>query len=205
MKTSLSNPLRRVTGSFIVFCWWLALSGVPAAAQGTRAAQAQGQQEAPTYQIGTVTVKFVGTPIVNEQVVRANMQVREGGELDDAMLDRDIRSLYKTGLFEFIEIKREAVSDKVFNLVVEVTPKFRVLSIRFEGNKRVKSRRLEKEIKTRPNSALDERQVKEDAEKIRQYYQKTGYNQVSINYTIERDRVTSFGTVIFKIKEGEKL
>ena len=203
MKTSLSNPLSRVTGSFIVLCCWLALSGVPAVAQGARAAAAQG--EAPVYQVGTVTVKFIGTPIVNEQVVRANMQVREGGELDDAMLDRDIRSLYRTGLFEFIEIKREAVSDRVFNLVVEVTPKFRVLAIRFEGNKKVKSRRLEKEIKTKPNVALDERQVKEDSEKIREYYQKTGYNQVAVNYTIERDRATSFGTVIFKIKEGERV
>jgi len=165
----------------------------------------QTRAEAPQYKVGTITVKFVGTAIVNEQVVRANMQVREGGDLDDAMLDRDIRSLYRTGLFEFIEIKREAVNDHVFNLVVEVTPKFRVLAIRYEGNKKVKSRRLEKEIKTRPNTSLDERQVKEDAEKIREYYQKAGYNQVSVNYTIERDRATSFGTVIFKIKEGEKV
>ena len=54
-------------------------------------------------------MKFVGTANVNEQVVRANMQVHEGGDLDDTMLDRDIRALYKTGLFEFIEIKREDV------------------------------------------------------------------------------------------------
>lgn len=159
----------------------------------------------PSYKVGTIKVKFVGTAIVNEQVIRANIQVKEGGDLDDAMLDRDIRSLYKTGLFEFIEIKREAVNDHVFNLVIEVTPKFRVLAIRYEGNKRVKASRLEKEVKTKPNLALDERQVKEDAEKIREYYQKTGYNQVSVNYTIERDRATSFGTVIFKIKEGERV
>jgi len=45
----------------------------------------------------------------------------QGGDFDDTMLDRDIRSLYKQGLFEFIEIKREAVDGKAFNLVVEVT------------------------------------------------------------------------------------
>lgn len=199
MKTSLSNPRSRVTGLLFVICFLLALSGVPAWAQG------QSRGEPPAYQVGTVTVKFIGTAIVNEQVVRANMQVREGGELDDAMLDRDIRSLYRTGLFEFIEIKREAVNDRVFNLVIEVTPKYRVLDIRFEGNERVRSRRLEKEVKTKPNAALDERQVKEDAEKIREYYQKTGYNQVSVNYAIERDRATSFGTVVFKIREGERV
>ncbi len=165
----------------------------------------QPQQQAPAYRVGTIAVKFVGTAVVNEQVVRANMQVREGGDLDDSMIDRDIRSLYKTGLFEFIEVKREAVNDRVFNLVVEVTPKYRVLAIRFDGNHRVKTSRLEKEIKTKPNTSLDERQVKDDTEKLREYYQKNGYNQISVSYAIERDRTTGFGTVVFKIKEGNKV
>ena len=160
---------------------------------------------APAYKVGTVTIKFVGTANVNEQVVRANMQIREGGEFDEVILDRDIRSLYRTGLFEFIEVKHEAVDALTFNLVVEVTPKFRVLAVRFEGNTKVKSNRLEKEVKVKSNQALDERQIKEDAEKLREYYQKAGYNQVSINYSVEKDRVGGFGTVIFKIREGEKV
>ena len=155
---------------------------------------------APAYKVGTVTIKFVGTANVNEQVVRANMQIREGGEFDEIILDRDIRSLYRTGLFEFIEVKHEAVDAVTFNLVVEVTPKFRVLAVKFEGNTKVKSSRLEKEIKVKSNQALDERQIKEDAEKLRDYYQKAGYNQVSINYSVDKDRVGGFGTVIFKIR-----
>jgi len=160
---------------------------------------------APAYKVGTVTIKFVGTANVNEQVVRANMQIREGGEFDEIILDRDIRSLYRTGLFEFIEVKHEAVDAVTFNLVVEVTPKFRVLTVRFEGNTKLKSSRLEKEVKVKSNQALDERQIKEDAEKLRDYYQKAGYNQVSINYTVEKDRVGGFGTVVFKIREGDKV
>jgi outer membrane protein insertion porin family len=57
--------------------------------------------------VGTITIKFVGTANVSEQVVRANMQVREGTGWTRRMIDRDIRSLYRTGLFEFIEVKRE--------------------------------------------------------------------------------------------------
>lgn len=169
------------------------------------AAQSATQPAETPFRVGTVTVKFVGAANVNEQVVRANMQMREGGPVDDAIIDGDIRSLYRTGLFEFIEIKQETRPDHTKNIVVEVTPKFRVLSVKFEGNKKVKSRRLEKEIKTKANFALDERQVKEDAEKVREYYQKAGYNQISINYSIERDRSTGFGTVIFKIREGNKV
>jgi outer membrane protein insertion porin family len=168
------------------------------------AAQAPGGEARP-YKVGTVTVRFVGTANVNEQIVRANMQVREGGELDDTMIDRDIRSLYRTGLFEFIEVKREETPNRILNLVVEVTPKYRVLAIRFEGNQKVKSRRLEKEVKTKVTAAIDERLVKEDTEKIREYYQKSGYNEVNVNYDIERDRGTGYGTVVFKIREGNRV
>jgi outer membrane protein insertion porin family len=160
---------------------------------------------APAYKVGTITVKFVGTASVNEQLVRANMQVREGGDLDETMLDRDIRALYKTGLFEFIEIKREAVDARTFNLTVEVTPKYRILAIKYVGNKQVKTHRLEREVKSSPNSALDERQVKEDSEKLKEYYQGQGFNQVSVSYTIARDRATGLGTITFKIREGAKV
>ncbi len=195
--------MQRVTSPLFAFIFLL-VAGV-GLVRAQDAAPGAGQAPPVAYKVGTITVKFIGTAIVNEQVVRANMQLREGGDYDGSMVDRDIRALYKTGLFEFIEVKQEAASDTVFNLVVEVTPKFRVLAVRYEGNKQVKARRLEKEVKTKPNTALDERQVKEDAEKIREYYQKTGYNQVSVNYTIQRDRATSFGTVVFKIKEGAKV
>ncbi|QYM78351.1 outer membrane protein assembly factor BamA [Horticoccus luteus] len=197
MKTSLSSPHRRAIGAFFAF-GLLLLAGLTTG-------YAQRAPEAPVYRVGKIAVKFIGNAIVSEQVVRANMQVHEGGELDEAMIDRDIRSLYKTGLFEFIEVKREVLPDHTVNLVVEITPKFRVLAVRFEGNKAVKSKRLEKEVKSKPNTSLDERQVKEDVEKLREYYQKSGYNQVSVNYAIDRDRSTGFGTIIFKIKEGAKV
>ena len=184
------------------------LVGLLTAGPAISLAQApQGQQQAPAQanRVGTVTIKFVGTANVNEQVVRANMQVREGGEFDEVTIDRDIRSLYRTQLFEYVEVKLEAVGGNTFNLVVEVTPKFRVLAVRFEGNSKIKSNRLEKEAKTKPNQALDERQVKEDAEKLREFYQKSGYNQVSVAYSVEKDRVGGFGTVVFKIREGAKV
>jgi outer membrane protein insertion porin family len=201
--------VRRVVFPVCAFLWLVAGGGTPALAQapakpGQPSAQQQ-QQAAPVFKVGTVTVKFVGTANVNEQVVRANMQIREGGEFDEVTIDRDIRSLYRTALFELIEFKQEAVDATTFNIVVEVTPKYRVLAVRFEGNTKIKSPRLEKEAKTRPNLALDERQVKEDSEKLREFYQKAGYNQVSVTYAIERDRVGGFGTVIFKVKEGAKV
>ena len=155
--------------------------------------------------IGTITIKFVGMANINEQIVRANMVLREDTELDEALIDRDIRSLYKTGLFEFIEVKRETRPGSAVNLVFEVTPKFRVLSIQFEGIKVYKNRRLIKEIKTAANGTLDERQIKDDARKIYEFYQKAGYTQAQVTYSIDRNRSTGFGNVTFKVREGARV
>jgi outer membrane protein insertion porin family len=181
-------------------------TAVSAQTAPTQSPSPQPQQAAvPAYKVGTITIKFVGTANVNEQVIRANMQLREGGDFDDIALDRDIRSLYRTQLFELVEVKIDPVNDHTVNVVVEVTPRYRVFAVKFEGNQKVKTPRLEKEVKTRPNQALDERQVKDDSEKLQEFYQKTGYNQVSVTYTIDRDRVGGFGTVTFKIREGDRV
>ncbi|HEY8994954.1 MAG TPA: outer membrane protein assembly factor BamA [Lacunisphaera sp.] len=176
---------------------------------GLRAqAELGGPEAAPAAapaRIGTITIKFVGMANVSEQVVRANMVLREDTELDEALIDRDIRSLYRAGIFEFIEVKREQRPNNVVNLVVEVTPKFRVLNVKYEGNKQVKARRLAKEIKTVANGALDERQIKEDSQKIYEYYQKRGYNQAQVTYSIDRNRSTGFSTVTFKVREGDRV
>ena len=165
-----------------------------------------GAAPAPNYKVGTITVKFVGIANVDEQIIRANMELHEGGPLSEEMIDHDIRSLYKTGLFEDIEVNREIQPDgTTVNLVVEVTPKYRVLAVRYEGNKKVSVRTLDKEVQTKAGATLDERQVKEDSEKLHAYYEKHGYNQATVNYDIQRDRSTGMGTVIFKIHEGNKV
>lgn len=174
----------------------LVLAGVPAA-------RAQGM-ETPQLTIGKVDVRFLGVRNVSEQVVRANIQMREGALFDETVVDRDVRGLYRTGLFELIEIKKEEVGFDRINLVVEVTPKFRVLSVEMDGNRAFKRSRLLKEVKTISNAALDERQIKADTEKLFEFYQKKGYSQAEVNYSIERDRTTGFGRVIFRIREGLK-
>ena len=108
---------------------------------------AQDAGNAPTPKIGSIDIRFVGTANVSEQLVRANMQLRVGMDVDETLIDRDIRTLYKTGLFQFIEVKRDNRPDGTVGLVFELTPRYRVLAIRFEGAKQIKPSKLEKEVK----------------------------------------------------------
>lgn len=206
MKTTRSNPVARLVARLALLA---ALLVAPLAAQpvagGMAPVSVASQAAAGTVRVGQITVRFNGPANVSEQLVRANMQLQAGATLEDALIDRDIRSLYRTGQFEFIEFKRGALVDGKVDLVVEVTPKFRVSAITFEGNQKVKAKRLLKEAKTKENLPLDERQVKEDAEKIREYYQKSGYNQAKVEYRVERDRATGLGRVFFTVSEGAKV
>ncbi len=206
MKISPNSPVSRAF--LVLFLLFSAFSGVFAQTpgdQGPTADQGPAQPAAPAPKIGTITVKFVGMANVSEQIVRANIALREGTELDEALIDRDIRSLYKTGLFEFIEVKRETLPGNIVNLVLEVTPKFRVLAVHFTGNKAFKQNRLAKEVKTVQNGALDERLAKDDAQKLYEFYQKKGFSQAQVSYSIDRNRSTGFGTVNFKIHEGPRV
>jgi len=179
-------------------------AGVSSFAQISEPESGEGAS-GPAPHIGTISIKFVGMANVSEQIVRANIALREDSELDEALIDRDIRSLYRTGLFEFIEVKRESKPRNVVNLVIEVTPKFRVLAIHYEGAKAYRDRRLGKEIKTVLNGPLDERQIKDDAQKLYEFYQKNGYNQAQVTYSIDRNRSTGFATVTYKVREGAKV
>ena len=75
------------------------------------------------FKVGSVTIKAVGDIAFPEAVVTEAMQIRPGGTFDEKSLDQDIRSIYRTGKFKFVEVKHEKRSDDAFNLVVIVTPK----------------------------------------------------------------------------------
>lgn len=51
------------------------------------------------------------------------MQIRPGDEFDETVLDRAMRSLYRTGHFKSVQIKQERPGLGTFDLAVMITPK----------------------------------------------------------------------------------
>ena len=86
-----------------------------------------------------------------------NYERRENGLLfvddNDAVLDLTLLPEYNNDpllsrIYGTAFAKQEQVDANTFNFTIEVTPKYRVRSVRFEGNVKEKTSRLEKEIKT---------------------------------------------------------
>ena len=166
--------------------------------------QAQPAPAAQALEIGTIEIRYLDLQNLSPDVALANLRARTGAPFSEALLDRDVRTLFETGLFESVDIRRETVGNKV-NLTYELRPKYRVGSIIYEGNQRISVRRLSREVKTMENGGLDERQVRADAQALFEFYQKSGFSGATIDYSIERNPLSGRGAVTFKIKEGVKV
>jgi hypothetical protein len=84
---------------------------------------AQASDTPRKYRVGSIVIKAPGDTSPPEAVVKGAMQIRPGGTFDEKTLDQDIRSIYRTGQFKFVEVKHEQRKDGTLDLVVIVTPK----------------------------------------------------------------------------------
>ncbi|MBL4576161.1 MAG: outer membrane protein assembly factor BamA [Opitutaceae bacterium] len=191
------NNIYKTASVFIIFLCSLIL--------GVFSSNSYGQLSSQEITIRKIDIKISGVANVSEAIVLANISSRSGIPYDELAIDRDIRSLYNTGLFEFIEVNRSFVGRDGINLLFDVRPKYRIGSIRFDGNRKLKNRKLKEEILSEENRTIDERQIKEDSEAILTLYRKKGYSQARVDYLIERNPSTGYGTIVFKIVEGGKV
>ncbi|GAB4269408.1 MAG: outer membrane protein assembly factor BamA [Opitutales bacterium] len=157
----------------------------------------------PTVQ--SVDVSFRGTENISREAVMAHIKLHDGVEYDQNLVDQSIRSLYQTGLYDFIEVKRDLLPGDKIALTFIVTPKYRVTSLTFQGNEHLSSRKLKKDIDTKVGGVLNEVTVKRDADKIFDLYQKKGYSDVEVQYFIDKDSSTGEGAVRFEIIEGPRM
>lgn len=171
---------------------------------GLVSASAQEAEKAEQPTINKLIVNFTGLSNVNEEVARANMSIREGEVYDPVSVDRDIRSLYRSNLFEYIEARIAPAGDGLIDVIFDIRPKFRISAIIYEGNDKLSDNKLKRELEIVVNQALNEPRVKAAAESIQEKYLKKGFSQARVDYQIDRSPVTGFATVTFQIREGRK-
>ncbi len=157
-----------------------------------------------TDRITSIRIEHEGFRNVSEQYIRSNIQVREGDEYRESAVDHSIRTLYRTGLFDFIHARFARVNGEGI-LTFTVRPKYRVSEIELIGNERISDRRLRRELETDEGDFVDEFNIKADADALRSYYLRRGHSDVSIDYIIDRDDDTGRARVQFHIDEGTRI
>lgn len=165
------------------------------------------QRGGPTEQriVGDIEIEFVDIRNVSDEAILARIQIREGMPFDRNLVDRSIRSLYQTRLFDFIEARTEEMGRGEVRVVFTVQARYTISSLRIRGNDEKSTRRLRREVESRVGQSLDERRIRRDADKILEFYRDKGFTEASVDYSVDRDPETGQGVVTFIVNEGQKL
>jgi outer membrane protein insertion porin family len=151
-----------------------------------------------------IEVRFSGPETVNRAVVMANIQTAVGKPRTREMIEQDVRNLINTGYFYDVRVLEEPMVDGV-RVVFQVQGKATIKEIIIEGNKRFKEERLKREYSQKVGDSLDERKAHDDAHKMQDLYEKSGYPDSKVTYEVSIDKDTGKAILKFKVHEGERV
>ncbi|HUD48996.1 MAG TPA: outer membrane protein assembly factor BamA [Candidatus Baltobacteraceae bacterium] len=155
--------------------------------------------------IHSILIRHVGPPAVSDDFIRANIRSKAGETFSRAVVDEDIKSLYTTGYFFKIQAGEETTADGI-DLTFVVQGKPILTDIKIVGNKKMSLKKLKKKITSKTGQPLDERKIFDDAQAMRELYEKSGYQKTTV--TAEPpviDEAAGRGTVTFMIHETPRI
>jgi len=146
---------------------------------------------------GTIAaIKVEGNQRLEEGTIRSYMVVQPGDPFDPERLDRSLKTLYATGLFADVNLRREGDT-----LVVRVAENPIVNRIAFEGNHKVTDQNLRPALQLQPRAVFTPAIAQADRQRILDLYARRGYYAARVEpKTIQagQNRVD----VVFEIDEG---
>ena len=182
---------------------WLRVSAVVLACLQF-AALAQ-QAEAPAVpSIEKIVIKHIGPPAVSDELIRANIRIKEGDPFSQISLDDDVRNLIGTGYFYNVRVGEER-TEKGLTVTYAVQGKPVLTEIRFTGNKKYSYSKLRKKVTSKAGDPLDERKLFNDSQEILKMYQKAGLQKTTVEYKPSINENLGKGTVTFEITEAPKI
>ncbi len=156
-------------------------------------------QETP---LKVTAIEVRGNKRIDESIIRGRLTLKPDEPYSSELIRDQLKLVYDMGFFEDVQIETEPIVGGVV-VVVSVKEKPFIAEIVFDGNEELSDDKLQEKITVRGQSFLDQRQVKESAEKVKQAYQDDGfYNAqvVPIIQSVSEDRKR----LTFYIKEGDR-
>jgi len=141
-------------------------------------------------------VRIEGAQRIEPATVQSYMVIQPGDRFDTESMDRTIKTLYATGLFADVWLRREGDT-----LIVSVRENPIVNRVAFEGNRAVGDTVLRGEIQLRPRAVFTRAQALADRQRLLDVYARRGRYAASIEpkvIELEQNRVD----VVFEIVEG---
>lgn len=161
------------------------------------------------YEVPVVSnIKYIyegGNLRINQEAIESHVQLEKGKEFKQYLADSSIKSLYNTGLFDYVRVRLDQVSDGKYDVTFILTQKLSVKNLNISGNKKVKSKVIRREITTSSGGVYSENVLHMDVQKLGELYQKKGFPYAKISYSVEELEDGSGINVNLVIDEGPKM
>ena len=170
----------------------LVLSTVPlslglSASLGEFSANAQGVIQ---------NVRVEGNRRVEPETIRSYLSFSTGDSYDPALIDESLKTLFATGLFQDVRIRRDGGT-----IVIIVVENPIVSRVAFEGNREVDTEVLASEVQSKPRAVYTRARVQSDVGRILNVYRRQGLYAAQVEpkiINLDNNRID----VVFEINEG---
>jgi outer membrane protein insertion porin family len=147
--------------------------------------------------VGVVdSVRIEGNQRIEGSTIISYLGLKTGGKFNQVDIDNSLKNLYATGFFSDVKLLRSGNG-----LVVRVVENPVISKVVFEGNSRVDTADLEKEIELKARSVYSQEKVQADVKRILDIYRRGGrYNAVVEPKIIKKDQ--NRVDLVYEVSEG---
>jgi len=176
----------------------LLLRAVPTTAQTTPSPNPPPGAGGPAGEDTVREIRIEGAQRIEPATVRSYLTLQLGDKFDPAKMDESLKSLFSTGLFADVTLRREGSA-----LVVRVVENPIINRVAFEGNSKIEDKQLLDEIQLKPRTVFTRTKVQQDVRRILDVYRRSGRFAATVEpkvISLPENRVD----LVFEINEGEK-
>lgn len=132
-------------------------------------------------------------------VILNRIKTRQGDFFSQADFDNDLKTLVQD--YDRIEPIFELSEGRIY-ITLKIWPKPTIRSIQWCGNEKVKTKRLQQELKIACFSVFDRRSFNQAFHALKAYYVKKGFFEAELTYDVQLDPNTNEVDIIIRINEG---
>ena len=168
-------------------------------AASSSAAWAQTAQPYTNADVGSGTisdVKVEGNQRIESRTVVSYLGMKPGDKFNQTDINAGLKNLFTTGFFSDVKLMRQGDV-----LIVEVQENPVISKVAFEGNDKVDTKDLEKEVELKPRSVYSRDKVQSDVKRILDIYRRGGRYRATVEPKIikqDQNRVD----LVYEIAEG---
>ena len=145
-------------------------------------------------------VKIQGNMRVEEEGIRLHIQARAGEMFDPAIVEKDVKSIFRMGFFD--DVQAELSLESVLTYAVKEKPYIK--EVKIQGNSQLSKDKIETALGVSQRTILDRDKIGEGIDKVKKLYSEQGYLNARVDHTVSTIE-NNQAVVMVDIDEGSRL